>query len=149
MVGTVLDEATGRNALLNLPTKIGVTGRSSLPSVPSLSFLSMRTSSPDSTLPVPPPPIHSPANLNINYRAPTRADQYVVIRTSLSSLKGRKAVIYAEMASAQSGEILADATAIYIEPKWAKLLVGSGVSELLGQPVGKRSGGSPADDALA
>lgn len=28
MVGTILDEATGRNALLNLPTKIGVTGES-------------------------------------------------------------------------------------------------------------------------
>jgi hypothetical protein len=34
MVGTILDEATGRNALLNLPTKIGVTGQSG--SIPAL-----------------------------------------------------------------------------------------------------------------
>ncbi|CED82651.1 Uncharacterized conserved protein [Phaffia rhodozyma] len=97
MVGVVLDEATGRNALLNLPTKIGVT-----------------------------------ANLNINYRAPTRANQFVVIRTKLQELKGRKVVVSAEMKSLE-GELLADATAIYIEPKWAPLLANSGVAELLGK----------------
>ncbi|KAL7412755.1 HotDog domain-containing protein [Mrakia frigida] len=97
MVATILDEATGRNALLNLPTKIGVT-----------------------------------ANLSVNYRAPTKADQFVVIKTKLVERKGRKAVVAAEMWSL-SGDKLADATAVYVEPKWAALLSGSGVEELLGK----------------
>ena len=87
-----------------------------------------------------------------------------MIKTRLVSLKGRKAVVAAEMWTL-AGEQLADATfvplssllpfpslfsvtsplthhlvlfcwprsAVYVEPRWAPLLKGSGVEELLGK----------------
>lgn len=73
LLATVMDETLGRNALLNLPSRIGVT-----------------------------------ANLNINYRSPCMADQFVVVRTKLVELKGRKCVAEAKMETL-SGEIVADA----------------------------------------
>lgn len=101
------------------------------------------------------------ANLNINYRLPTRADQFVAIYTKLVEKKGRKVVVNAEMKNL-AGETLADAQcvpfpatstppssdfgpdtcdvrflagflrAVYVEPKWASMLDNSGVRELLG-----------------
>lgn len=57
-MATVLDEALARNAIMNLPTKIGVT-----------------------------------ANLQLNYRAPTRANQFIVVRTWIEEKKGRKVTV--------------------------------------------------------
>ncbi|KAK8847539.1 hypothetical protein IAR55_005397 [Kwoniella newhampshirensis] len=99
LLATVLDESLGRNALLNLPSRIGVT-----------------------------------ANLNINYRSPCMADQFVVVRTKIDQLKGRKAVVSATMETL-TGERVADATAIFIEPKWAQFLASSGVTEAMGRPM--------------
>lgn len=73
LLATVLDETLGRNALLNLPSRIGVT-----------------------------------ANLNINYRSPCMADQFVVVKTKLVELKGRKCTVEAKMETL-NGELVADA----------------------------------------
>jgi acyl-CoA thioesterase FadM len=37
------------------------------------------------------------ANLTINYRAPTRADQFIVIKTRLVGVKGRKVEVSARI----------------------------------------------------
>ena len=47
------------------------------------------------------------ANLNINYRAPTRADQFIVIKTRLVSVKGRKVEVSARIEDLD-GQLLAD-----------------------------------------
>ncbi|AAW45843.1 hypothetical protein CNBJ1600 [Cryptococcus deneoformans B-3501A] len=99
LLATVMDETLGRNALLNLPSRIGVT-----------------------------------ANLNINYRSPCMADQFVVVRTKVVELKGRKCVAEAKMETL-SGETVADAKALFIEPKWAQFLASSGVTEAMGRPI--------------
>ncbi|WVN89328.1 uncharacterized protein L203_104550 [Cryptococcus depauperatus CBS 7841] len=99
LLATVLDETLGRNALLNLPSRIGVT-----------------------------------ANLNINYRSPCTADQFVVVRTNVVEVKGRKCVVEAKMETL-NGESVADATGLFIEPKWAQFLASSGVTEAMGRPI--------------
>ncbi|WWC59597.1 uncharacterized protein I303_102155 [Kwoniella dejecticola CBS 10117] len=96
LLATVFDETLARNALLNLPSNIGVT-----------------------------------ANLNINYRSPCMADQFVIVRTKLETIKGRKSVVSGYMETT-SGERIADATGIFIEPKWAQFLASSGVTEAMG-----------------
>ncbi|KAF8979422.1 hypothetical protein BGZ46_005449 [Entomortierella lignicola] len=58
------------------------------------------------------------ANLNINYRHPCIANQFVVIHSELASLEGRKANVKATLKSLD-GTLLADATALYIAPKIA------------------------------
>lgn len=73
------------------------------------------------------------ANLNINYRSPCMADQFVVVRTELEQKKGRKVVVAGRMETLD-GERIADATAIFVEPKWAQFLQSSGVTESLGVP---------------
>ncbi|CAK9786891.1 unnamed protein product [Cutaneotrichosporon oleaginosum] len=99
LLATVFDETLARNALMNIPTHIGVT-----------------------------------ANLNINYRSPCMADQFVVVRTRLDAKKGRKVVVSGSMETLD-GERLADATAIFVEPKWAQFLQSSGVTDALGAPA--------------
>lgn len=47
------------------------------------------------------------ANLTINYRAPTRADQFIVIKTRLVSVKGRKVEVSARIEDLD-GLLLAD-----------------------------------------
>ena len=37
------------------------------------------------------------ATLNLNYRAPTKADQFIVIKTKLGEVKGRKAYVVARV----------------------------------------------------
>lgn len=47
------------------------------------------------------------ANLTINYRAPTRADQFIVITTRLVNVKGRKVEVSARIEDLD-GLLLAD-----------------------------------------
>lgn len=49
------------------------------------------------------------AKLSINYKSPTMADQFVVVRTKLDALKGRKANVSATMETLD-GEQLATAS---------------------------------------
>lgn len=101
LLATVFDETLARNALMVIPSHIGVT-----------------------------------ANLNINYRSPCMADQFVVVRTKLDSQKGRKVNVSGRMETLDGQEI-ANANALFIEPKWAQFLESSGVTEALGIPKKK------------
>jgi len=111
LIATIFDESLARNALLNLPSKIGVT-----------------------------------ATLSLSYKKPTMADQWVVIRTKLDRLDGRKAEVYGVL-EGENGEVLCSATALFVEPKWAKYLVNSGVSAALGsRPAGPDTYGSGQEE---
>lgn len=58
------------------------------------------------------------ANLNVNYRKPTRSDQWVVIRGELEKLEGRKAWGKAWIETIDDTPvILTEATALYISPR--------------------------------
>lgn len=48
------------------------------------------------------------ANLNINYRSPCMADQFVVVRTELEKKNGRKVVVKGSMETLE-GETIAEA----------------------------------------
>ncbi|KAG0317796.1 hypothetical protein BGZ99_006095 [Dissophora globulifera] len=56
------------------------------------------------------------ANLNINYRHPCIANQFVVAHSELTSVEGRKAFVKATLKTLD-GTVLADATALFIAPK--------------------------------
>ncbi|KAI0484744.1 HotDog domain-containing protein [Xylariaceae sp. FL0804] len=66
------------------------------------------------------------ANLNINYRAPARADSYVVLRATTTKVEGRKAWVEGRIETlVDEGEtpvVLAEATALFIEPKHAAVM---------------------------
>lgn len=63
------------------------------------------------------------ANLNINYKAPCKAGQYIVLRGELTKAEGRKAWVEGRLETLPAGDeepvVLATATALYIEPKQA------------------------------
>jgi len=74
------------------------------------------------------------ANLTINYRAPTRADQFIVIKTSVTELKGRKVSVSARVEDLE-GEVLQEATSVFVQPKYAKLLNAKGsMIKMAGDP---------------
>ncbi|KAF7317563.1 4HBT domain-containing protein [Mycena kentingensis (nom. inval.)] len=107
LLATLLDEALGRNAILNLPAKVGVT-----------------------------------ATLSLRYRAPTRADQFVVIRTSLASpppapdapmRPSRKCLVKGTIESLD-GTLLVEGDALFVQPRYAKLLNARVVAEQIGAP---------------
>ncbi|KAG8778805.1 hypothetical protein FRC12_024820 [Ceratobasidium sp. 428] len=73
------------------------------------------------------------ANLSINYRAPARADQFILIHTRLGKLEGRKATVTGEVRSVESNEVLTTASALFIQPKYAHMLnAGGSIEKLLG-----------------
>ena len=49
------------------------------------------------------------ANLSVNYRAPTKADQFIVVRTKLAKVDGRKATVQGRVEDL-AGNLLVDAT---------------------------------------
>lgn len=67
------------------------------------------------------------ANLNINYRAPAMAGNYVVLRAETTKVEGRKAEVTAriETLPANKGDapvVLAEATALFVSPKQAAMM---------------------------
>ncbi|KAG0331934.1 hypothetical protein BG004_001452 [Podila humilis] len=56
------------------------------------------------------------ANLNVNYRHPCIADQFVIAQSEVTSVEGRKAFVKASLKTID-GTLLADATALFIAPK--------------------------------
>ncbi|KAG8892270.1 hypothetical protein FRB99_002839, partial [Tulasnella sp. 403] len=96
LLATILDESLARVALMNLPSKIGVT-----------------------------------ASLTINYKAPTRADQFIVVRTKVEEVKGRKAVVSGRIEDL-SGKLLVEASAVFVEPKYANMLKADAVAAVMG-----------------
>ncbi|KAJ6608899.1 HotDog domain-containing protein [Mycena sp. CBHHK59/15] len=98
LLATLLDEALARNAIMNLPEKVGVT-----------------------------------ATLSLSYRAPTRADQFVLINTALVERKGRKAMVSGRIEDLE-GTLLVEAQAMFIQPRYAKLLSPFIIQQQIGEP---------------
>jgi 3'-phosphoadenosine 5'-phosphosulfate synthase len=69
------------------------------------------------------------ANLNIDYRAPAPAGSYVVLRAETTKVEGRKAWVKGRIETlAGEGEtpvVLAEATALFVEPKQAAVRLNS------------------------
>lgn len=65
------------------------------------------------------------ANLNINYRSPVKAGSYVVLKAKTTKVEGRKAWVEGRIETLGEGEepgrVLVEATALYIEPKYAEV----------------------------
>jgi uncharacterized protein (TIGR00369 family) len=63
------------------------------------------------------------ANLNIDYRAPAMADQYVALRAETVKVEGRKAWVQARIETFPMDDkepvVLVEATALFIEPRQA------------------------------
>ncbi|KAJ3835231.1 mitochondrial protein [Lentinula raphanica] len=73
------------------------------------------------------------ATLNLNYRAPTKADQFIVIKTKLGEVKGRKANVVARVED-MKGTLLVEAEAMFVQPKYAKLLNTAVMRQVMGEP---------------
>jgi acyl-CoA thioesterase FadM len=71
------------------------------------------------------------ANLSINYRGPTRADQFIVIKIRLLEAGGRKARVSATMEDLD-GNVLIEASGLFVQPKYAKLLNKEAIHEVMG-----------------
>jgi 3'-phosphoadenosine 5'-phosphosulfate synthase len=63
------------------------------------------------------------ANLQITYKKPTKADQYLVLRATTTKVEGRKAFVEGHIETmpedGEEAEILVTANALFIEPKHA------------------------------
>ncbi|GAA5855576.1 hypothetical protein JCM3766R1_002191 [Sporobolomyces carnicolor] len=70
------------------------------------------------------------ATLNLKYKKPTFAAQYIVIKTELVDQKGRKAWVKGRIENTE-GENLVEAEALFVEPKMARFLSNSSVREAL------------------
>lgn len=70
------------------------------------------------------------ASLTVNYKAPCKAGQYIVLRGQVTKAEGRKAWVDGRIETLpEAGEepvVLATATALYIEPREAKVSYMSG-----------------------
>ncbi|PPQ64053.1 hypothetical protein CVT24_008866 [Panaeolus cyanescens] len=73
------------------------------------------------------------ANLSLNYRAPTMADQFVVIKTKIQEVKGRKATVTGRVEDL-NGTVLVEASAMFVQPRYAKLLHSDQLRKLMGEP---------------
>ncbi|KAF8060710.1 mitochondrial protein [Lyophyllum atratum] len=73
------------------------------------------------------------AQLTLNYRAPTRADQFVVIRTFLEEAKGRKVTVSGRVEHLD-GTVLVEAKATFVQPRYAKLLNTEALKQAMGEP---------------
>ncbi|KAF5377005.1 hypothetical protein D9615_007322 [Tricholomella constricta] len=73
------------------------------------------------------------AQLTLNYRAPTRADQFIVIRTFLTEAKGRKVTVTGHVEDLD-GTLLVEASATFVQPRYAKLLNTEALKQAMGEP---------------
>ena len=90
-LATMLDEGLARCAFPAMPNKVGVT-----------------------------------ANLTINYKRPTMAGQFLVLKAKTTKTEGRKAwaegyIASLEVPEGEEEESLVEASALFIEPKYAKV----------------------------
>ncbi|KDN46634.1 Thioesterase/thiol ester dehydrase-isomerase [Tilletiaria anomala UBC 951] len=70
------------------------------------------------------------ARLEIDYCKPTMADQFVRVESFLVEAKGRKAVVRGQLKD-MSGQVLAEAHAIFVEPRFAKFINRQIIQEFL------------------
>ncbi|KAF9482936.1 Thioesterase/thiol ester dehydrase-isomerase [Pholiota conissans] len=73
------------------------------------------------------------ATLSLNYRAPTMADQFVVIKTQIQEVKGRKATVTGRVEDLM-GTVLVEASAMFVQPRYAKLLHSAQLRKAMGEP---------------
>jgi len=78
------------------------------------------------------------ANLSINYRAPTRADQFILIRIRLLEASGRKARASATVEDLD-GNVLTEASGLFVQPKYAKYLDKDAIHEVMGKPSAEQA----------
>lgn len=76
------------------------------------------------------------AKLSLNYRAPTMADQFVVIRTRLEEVNGRKAMVSGRVEDLK-GTLLVEASAMFVQPRYAKLLHNPQILKAMGERPSK------------
>ncbi|KAJ7913679.1 hypothetical protein B0H13DRAFT_2326063 [Mycena leptocephala] len=74
------------------------------------------------------------ATLSLRYKALMRADQLVVMKTELVELKSRKALV-AGRVEALDGTLLVEAEALFVQPRYAKLLNSKIVRQHMGDPL--------------
>ncbi|KAF8581895.1 Thioesterase/thiol ester dehydrase-isomerase [Ramaria rubella] len=98
------------------------------------------------------------ANLNVDYKAPTFADQFVIMKTKLIEIKGRKAIVQGQIEDLK-GNILAQAKSIFVEPKIAGALNSTvaeamfpstkqRIAHMAGTRDSLKGGGQIADDGV-
>jgi acyl-coenzyme A thioesterase PaaI-like protein len=73
------------------------------------------------------------ARLTLNYKAPTIADQIVVIRTRIEERKERKAVVSGRIEDL-NGTLLVEASATFVQPRYARLLQSAELIKAMGEP---------------
>ncbi|KAF4985199.1 hypothetical protein FDECE_16740 [Fusarium decemcellulare] len=62
------------------------------------------------------------ANLTLNYKSPIPVDSIILVRADVTEVQGRKAWVRGVIENAEDGQVLVEATGLYIEPKWAASL---------------------------
>jgi adenylylsulfate kinase len=71
------------------------------------------------------------ANLNINYKAPTKAGQFVVLRARTTKVEGRKAWVEGHIetlvAPGETPVVLVEASALFVEPRQAAVSISNPV----------------------
>ncbi|KAH7887025.1 HotDog domain-containing protein [Phlebopus sp. FC_14] len=77
------------------------------------------------------------ANLAINYRAPTFADQFIVMRIRLTEKNSRKAKVSGQVEDVK-GNLLVEANATFVQPKYSSMLSNSVVKQAMGEPEPKQ-----------
>ncbi|KIJ61873.1 hypothetical protein HYDPIDRAFT_176841 [Hydnomerulius pinastri MD-312] len=73
------------------------------------------------------------ANLAINYRAPTFADQFIVMKIRLGEKNGRKVKVTGRVEDLK-GNLLVEASATFVQPKYSNMLSNSVVKQAMGEP---------------
>ncbi|KAG9002580.1 hypothetical protein FRB94_005836 [Tulasnella sp. JGI-2019a] len=76
------------------------------------------------------------ANLNVNYKAPTKADQFIIIRTWLEEVNGRKIRVRGHIEDV-NGQLLVEASSLFVEPKYAAMLQ-TAAGETIGNAIGAK-----------
>ncbi|KAI6044010.1 HotDog domain-containing protein [Pisolithus marmoratus] len=78
------------------------------------------------------------ANLSINYRAPTFADQFIIIKVRLLEKRGRKVQVSGQVEDLK-GNVLVEANGTFVQPKYSNLLSNSVVKQAMGEPEATES----------
>ncbi|KAH8829548.1 HotDog domain-containing protein [Flagelloscypha sp. PMI_526] len=73
------------------------------------------------------------ATLGVKYRAPTKADQFIVIKTRVQEVKGRRVTVTARVEDVD-GKLLVEAESLFVQPRYAKLLDTKGIKQAMGSP---------------
>ena len=73
------------------------------------------------------------ATLTVDYKSPCKANQFIAIHTKLTSLSGRKAHIESRIEDLE-GNLIAQGRALFVQPKYAKLLHSAALRKAVGEP---------------